>query len=73
MKTKQYGMTTGWIFFTWACFVAAIGSSAFIIYNSNIDPMYKAFFIISDLMIIQSSISLAKMIRDKSEFDQQEK
>lgn len=71
MKTKQYGMTTGWIFFTWACFVAAIGASVYIIYNANIEPMYKAFFLISDLMIVQSSISLAKMIRDKSEFDQQ--
>lgn len=69
MKLNQYGMTTGWIFFTWACFVAAILASGFAIYNANIDVMYKAFFAISDMMIIQSSISLAKMIRDKAEYD----
>lgn len=71
MKIKQYGMTTGWIFFTWACFIVSILASGFIIYNANIDITYKAFFALSDLMIVQSSISLAKMIRDKAEFDQQ--
>ena len=69
MKLNQYGMTTGWIFFTWACFVLAIFASGYAIYNANIDMMYKAFFAMSDLMIIQSSISLAKMIRDKAEYD----
>lgn len=69
MKLNQYGMTTGWIFFTWACFVLSLVSAGYMVYTANIDPTTKAFFFISYLMVVQASISLSKMIRDKSEYD----
>ena len=69
MKLNQYGMTTGWIFFTWACFVSAICASAYAIFNANIDITYKLLFSVIDILLIQSSISLSKMIRDKAEYD----
>lgn len=69
MKNTQYGMTTAWIFFTWASFVISVAASAYAIFNANIDFTYKMLFAISDLMLVQSAFILSKTIRDKTEFD----
>lgn len=59
--------TKVWKFFVWAIFVIAVLSTAAVIYSLSIDWTVRSLIAVICLLLVFSSISLAKTIRDDEE------
>ena len=65
--TSSNSNSAGWNFFVKACFVLSLGAMAVAVIFLPVSPWIKGYLAMGTLMVVTSSIMLAKTVRDDFE------
>lgn len=75
IRDNQYRQvdTQAWVFVVWSGFVFSIVGIVWgLLHMNNLDAWQRAYMIVAWLYLVSSAFTLAKMIRDKHEYEQVE-